>query len=356
MYQLRIALSPMSSNNEIFLHSERADHPPRQRKGRMFNVYRTVEPAAVAPRNAPRSPNGQPPLQPRARYSYSTVPSAPIRVPPEQARPYRQLYRKPYRPRPAVEDESDSEADDDDDEDPEVANAQPAPRTATATSNRPNAVTPRVSTKRDLSRRHPTRSLAIGSLQRNCILASGGAPDLTAASTSTAHGSSATQRPPIVTAICELTHIWNVTRRLGQRALLFFFSVDILPAHHTESRALLTAALAGKDKKAAKDVLSEIISLLLLMLANSKVTSGRSRNARIATAVYETYTTRFTQNTRIQGSNKYGLSALFVPLATAMAKEIVDHWSLRTADMVKQASCIVFHFIISQNAADNDPY
>ncbi len=323
----------------------------------MFNVYRTVEPAAVAPRNAPRSPNGQPPLQPRARYSYSTVPSAPIRVPPVQARPYRQLYRKPYTPRPAVEDQSDSEADDDDDEDPEVVNTQPAPRTATATSNRPNTASPRVSTKRDLSRRHPTRSLTIGSLQRNCILASGGAPDLTAASTSTSHGSSATQRPPIVTAICELTHIWNVTRRLGQRALLFFFSVDVLPAHHTESRALLTAALAGKDKKAAKDVLSEIISPLLLMLANSKVTSGRSSNAKkIATAVYETYTTRFTQNTRVQGSNKYNLSALFEPLATAMAKEIIDHWSLRTADMVKQASCIVLHFIISQNAADNNPY
>lgn len=178
----------------------------------MYNVYRTVEPAAVAPRNAPRSPDGQPPRQPRARYSYSTVPSSPIRVPPAQARPYRQLFRKPYRPRPATEEETDSETDDDDEEDPELANAQPAPVTATATSNRLNTVTPRVSTKRDLSRRHPTRSLPIGSLQRNCILASGEAPDLTAASTSTAHGSSPTQRPPIVTAICELTHIWNVTK------------------------------------------------------------------------------------------------------------------------------------------------
>ncbi|KAG9321106.1 hypothetical protein KVV02_007335 [Mortierella alpina] len=109
--------------------------------------------------------------------------------------------------------------------------------------------------------------------------------DLTSPSTSIAYGDTTAQRPRIVTAICELTRIWNIIKRLAQRALLYFFSVDLLSTHHTESRDLLTAALAGKDKKAAKAVLKPILSLLLFMFATSKVTSARSRSTRIAVAL-----------------------------------------------------------------------
>ncbi|KAF9920160.1 hypothetical protein BGZ67_001514, partial [Mortierella alpina] len=165
------------------------------------------------------------------------------------------------------------------------------------------------------------------------MLASADAPDLTSASTSTAHGDTTAQRPRIVTAICELTRIWNIIKRFAQRALLYFFSVDLLPTNHSESRDLLIAALAAKDKKAAKAVLKSILLPLLHMFATSKVTSARSRRTRIAVAVYETYKGEFTQDTRIRGSEYFNLSALFEPLANAMAKEIVDHWSLRTAEM-----------------------
>ncbi|KAG9319203.1 hypothetical protein KVV02_005911, partial [Mortierella alpina] len=186
-------------------------------------VYMVQTPSALPPLNV----NGYDALRPQysdleAQYaalrdsqqeaskqqrSYSTVPANPIRVSPEQARPYKQLYRKPYRPRRATEEESSSDIDDDDEDDEEVA-----PRPGATLPNRPSSVTP-----------------------PNYMVASADAPDLTSASTSTAHGDTTAQRPRIVTAICELTRIWNIIKRLAQRALLYLFSVDLLPTNHSES-------------------------------------------------------------------------------------------------------------------------
>lgn len=398
-----------------YTHSTREVHPIRHKPCQTFNKFRTVEHSSLLKGKSSASGSFQRSSAPQAwgnvggfvpgspfssssasqakklnpRYQYSEVRSRPTRVHPDSISPYVQLKKKKYKPREAeekrekvgkgkekkgvakveIEDEGVGE-DEDEDEDEEV------------TANIRN-ITARVLVKRGLSKLHPTRSLAVGTLKRNVILAQETEPSqFQAAASSTAQTTALTyaqvvasstaqvavsssaqttglsaQTPGttaqridtsmkykdlslgrstcIIDLICSMTEVWNYGKRDAQYALLNVMSMDSNSSLRTKFIDMFKDKC--ERKKAAK-TLSDFLKPLLLNTCGGKTNQQRDTgNVKLARDIYNIYINQHGEGLRPLPS-KFAVSGLTGPLSVEIAKSITMHWKTQNEYMVAKVT------------------
>ncbi|KAG0040347.1 hypothetical protein BGZ82_003652 [Podila clonocystis] len=346
---------------------EKQKKSARQKPGRNYNMYCTVEPVDVLGRT---DSFDQVQGWPRLRYSYSTVPEHITHVTPEQAKPFQQLKRKKASPTTTASANEDFNTTTGN-----TSNTTTTTTTTTTTSNTSSTTTttaasnsiededesdddeleavvrtgsaqspsPCLEKKRELSRKHPTLALKIGSLQRNIHLVNSTNPEMaesaTASSSSTAMSTSTTDtHPHLATVIEELVQIWNYYKRHAQQAFALF-----LAEQDEESLEFITLKAAfdlpksrdssKEGNRAIRSNLAALLARLLLRLATRTETHSRTDKwTAVLSIIYHNYT-RINNNISLDNPKNYALCHLFGPLSTEMSKETVCAWNSQVEGM-----------------------
>lgn len=349
----------------MFVHisSKRDENPVRHKPHQTFNKFRTIEHTNLI-RKRSRSRDGRSigstsQVQLNPRYKYSEVPAIPTRVRPDEIGPYKQFKKKKYKPKEDDKIEAEKEKkkeeskDEDEDEDPEL------------TRTTAKETTDRVRVKRILSKRHPTKSLSVGTLKRNVILTQGdststipnrGSSTVQTTDRSVQASSLSTQSIPtsagtvntriqfnmlsntsassrIIDVICSMTKLWNYGKRNAQLALLGVLTAD--PSNSNRVQLINTFKDKCERKKAAY-TLQGLLRRLLLNICGGDTRTKATGISKLADHIYEMHEKTLNQDT--PPKHNIAVSVMATPLSVEMAKSITMHWKTQSELMIEKVS------------------